>query len=54
MDNVVSIDYEPVRQRFPWVGLVNTGEQDLSGRYRKIMAEAQPWSTGRLTNPRLI
>ncbi|GGL94361.1 hypothetical protein GCM10012279_09780 [Micromonospora yangpuensis] len=41
VDNVFSIDYEPVRQRFPWVGLVNTGEHDLSGRYRDIMAEAQ-------------
>lgn len=41
MDNVVSIDYEPVRERFPWVGLINTGEQDLSARYREIMAEAQ-------------
>ena len=35
------IDYEAVRQRFPWVGLANTGERDLSSRYREIMAEAQ-------------
>lgn len=32
------IDYESLRQRFPWVGL--GGEDDLSSRYREIMAEA--------------
>ncbi|MEH0934238.1 hypothetical protein [Micromonospora psammae] len=41
MNEVASIDYGPVRRRFPWVGLVNTGEQDLSARYREIMAEAR-------------
>ncbi len=35
------IDYDSVRQRFPWVGLVSTGEGDLSSRYREIMAEAR-------------
>jgi hypothetical protein len=34
------IDYEAIRRRFPWVGLVTTGEHDLSARYREIMAEA--------------
>lgn len=33
------IDYEAVRRRFPWVGLANTGETDLSSRYREIMAQ---------------
>ncbi len=41
VDEVVSIDYEPIRERFPWVGLVNTGKQDLSARYREIQAEAR-------------
>ncbi|MBX6723083.1 MAG: hypothetical protein IRY92_07590 [Dactylosporangium sp.] len=41
MDDVASIDYETVRRRFPWAGLVNTGERDLSARYREIMAEAR-------------
>lgn len=41
MNEVASIDNGPVRRRFPWVGLVNTGEQDLSARYREIMAEAR-------------
>lgn len=40
VEDVVLIDYEPLRQRFPWVGLVNTGEQDLSGHYREMTAEA--------------
>ncbi|MGH3730495.1 MAG: hypothetical protein ACRDTU_17335 [Micromonosporaceae bacterium] len=34
-------DYPTVRRRFPWVGLVNTGETDLSARYREVMAEAR-------------
>lgn len=38
MANLASIDYESLRQRFPWVGLVDSGEQDLSGRYREILA----------------
>jgi hypothetical protein len=39
MDETQPIDYESVRQRFPWVGL--GGDDDLSGRHREIMAEAQ-------------
>ncbi|WP_169945299.1 hypothetical protein [Microbispora sp. H11081] len=35
------IDYEAVRRRFPWVGLGESGESELSGRYRQIMAEGQ-------------
>jgi hypothetical protein len=38
MDEKPPIDYESVRQRFPWVGLGE--DDDLSGRYREIMAEA--------------
>ena len=38
---MASIDYGSIRERFPWVGLVNVGEQDLSARYREIMAEAR-------------
>jgi hypothetical protein len=38
MDEKQLIDYESVRQRFPWIGL--GGDDDLSGRYREIMAEA--------------
>lgn len=41
MKEVASIDYTRIRRRFPWVGLVNTGERDLSARYREIMAEAR-------------
>lgn len=33
------IDYEAIRARFPWVGLVSTGENDMSVRYRELMAE---------------
>ncbi|WP_446209799.1 hypothetical protein [Micromonospora sp. IBSANI012] len=52
MNEVASIDYGPVRRRFPWVGLVNTGEQDLSARYREIMAEARRDSTGETATTR--
>lgn len=38
MNEKQHIDYESVRQRFPWVGL--GGDDDMSGRYREIMAEA--------------
>ena len=39
MDVEQPIDYEAVRQRIPWAGLVNTGRHDFSARYREIMAE---------------
>lgn len=39
MDEKQPIDYEAVRRRFPWIGL--GGDEDLSGRYREIMAEAR-------------
>ncbi|WP_158088698.1 hypothetical protein [Thermoactinospora rubra] len=35
------IDYDALRRRFPWAGMVSTGEHDLSARYREIMAEAR-------------
>ncbi|WP_204018283.1 hypothetical protein [Sphaerimonospora thailandensis] len=35
------IDYEAVRRRFPWVGKGESGESDLSCRYRQIMAEGR-------------
>ncbi|WP_280499012.1 hypothetical protein [Nocardia cyriacigeorgica] len=35
------VDYDAVRQRFPWVGLADTGEGDLSARYREMMANAR-------------
>jgi hypothetical protein len=38
MDEKQPIDYESVRQRFPWVGL--GGSDDVSERYCEIMAEA--------------
>jgi hypothetical protein len=38
MDKEQLIDYQSVRQRFPWVGLGS--DDDVSGRYREIMAEA--------------
>lgn len=41
MDVEQPIEYETVRQRFPWVGLVYTGEHDFSSRYREIMAEGR-------------
>jgi hypothetical protein len=37
MDEKQPIDYKSVRQRFPWIGL---GGDDVSGRYREIMAAA--------------
>ncbi|GII75694.1 hypothetical protein Sru01_06760 [Sphaerisporangium rufum] len=40
MSDVEPIDYEAVRQRFPWVGLGASGDHDLSARYREIMATA--------------
>ncbi|MFD8531462.1 hypothetical protein ACFV0L_28985 [Streptosporangium canum] len=41
MSDEEPIDYEAVRRRFPWVGLGESGEHDLSTRYREIMAEAR-------------
>ncbi|WP_171050028.1 hypothetical protein [Nocardia cyriacigeorgica] len=41
MDETHPIDYDAIRERFPWVGLVSTGERDLSSRYREIMAESR-------------
>jgi hypothetical protein len=38
VDEKQPIDYESVRQRFPWIGL--GGDENVSGRYREIMAEA--------------
>jgi hypothetical protein len=38
MDEKLPIDYESVRQHSPWVGL--GGCDDVSGRYRGLMAEA--------------
>jgi hypothetical protein len=38
MDEKRPIDYESVRERFPWVGLGDN--EDVSGRYRESMAEA--------------
>lgn len=40
-DDEPSIDYEAVRRRFPWVGLGETGEHDLSVRYREIMVDRE-------------
>ncbi|WP_157594845.1 hypothetical protein [Streptosporangium amethystogenes] len=33
-------DYGAIRRRFPWVGCFDSGEDDLSSRYRDMMAEA--------------
>jgi hypothetical protein len=41
MSDEEPIDYEAVRRRFPWVGMGDSGEHDLSVRYREIMAEAR-------------
>ena len=38
MDIEQPIEYEAVRQRIPWAGLVNTGAHDFSARYREVMA----------------
>jgi hypothetical protein len=35
------IDYEALRKRFPWVGLARTEEDNISSRYREIMAQAR-------------
>lgn len=35
------IDYAKVRERFPWVGIIDSGETDLSSRYREIMAASR-------------
>jgi hypothetical protein len=35
------LDYEAIRQRFPWVGLGPTEEHDFSKSYREVMAEAR-------------
>lgn len=37
-DEKQPVDYESVRQRFPWIGL--GGGDGVSGRYRELMAEA--------------
>jgi hypothetical protein len=34
-------DEEALRQRFPWFGLLEIDQPDLSSRYREIMAEAR-------------
>jgi hypothetical protein len=34
------IDYEALRMRFPWVGLVDEDWGDVATRYREIMADA--------------
>lgn len=34
------LDAEALRQRFPWFGLLEIDQPDLSSRYREIMAEA--------------
>jgi hypothetical protein len=36
-----SFDGEALRERFPWFGLLEIDQPDLSARYREIMAEAQ-------------
>lgn len=41
MNDDEPIDYEAIRKRFPWVGIMDTGDTDLSTRYREIMAEAR-------------
>ncbi len=41
MDEMHLIDYEAIRARFPWAGLVSTGEGDLASRYREMMAQAR-------------
>lgn len=41
MSDEQPIDYEAVRSRFPWAGLAETGEHDLSARHREIMAESR-------------
>ncbi len=35
------IDYEAIRKRFPFVGIFDSGETDLSSRFREIMADAR-------------
>lgn len=35
-----STDYEALRTRFPWVGLVDEEWGDVAARYREIMADA--------------
>ncbi len=34
------VDYEALRMRFPWVGLVDDDWGDVATRYREIMADA--------------
>ena len=34
------VDYEALRLRFPWVGLVDEDWGDVATRYREIMADA--------------
>jgi hypothetical protein len=41
MEEDEDVDIEPLRQRFPWVGLASIDDTDLSSRYREIMAEAR-------------
>ena len=35
-----AVDYEALRLRFPWVGLVDEDWGDVATRYREIMADA--------------
>lgn len=35
------IDYEALRERFPWVGLGSDEESDFAARYREISARAR-------------
>jgi hypothetical protein len=35
-----SIDMDALRARFPWIGLADLDQPDLSSRYREIMAES--------------
>ncbi|RAO51547.1 hypothetical protein LUPAC06_06232 [Micromonospora saelicesensis] len=42
MTKDVPLNYEQVRRRFPWVGLVNSGDRYLSERYREIIAKHRP------------
>ena len=41
MTDETPIVYEAVRARFPWVGIFDSGESELSSRYREIMAESR-------------
>lgn len=41
MTEVEPIDYEAIRERFPWVGLGSEEKSDFSARYREIMNQAR-------------